>query len=66
MGGPCDAEMMAETPDEMMKLGGEHLASATDEDHMKLNETMKTSTEEAKKEWHDGFMAKWEATPDNV
>lgn len=66
MGGPCDAEMMANTPEEIMQLGMAHLDAATDDEHTKLKEEMKTSTEEAKQAWQKTFMATWESTPDNV
>ncbi len=66
MGGPCDAEMTADTAEEMMKKGGEHVMAATDEEHMKIAEDMKNMPEEGKKEWNDMFMGKWEATPDSV
>ena len=63
MGGPCEHAMTAETPEEMMKMGGDHVASTMDDAHIKIAEDMKTMTPESNKEWHDMFMARWDATP---
>lgn len=59
MGGPCDARMTAETPEEMMKKGGEHVKMSTDAAHMKIAEMMSDMSPEDNKKWTDDFMKKW-------
>jgi hypothetical protein len=63
MGGPCEHTMTAETSEEMIKMGGDHVMSSMDEAHMKIAEEMKVMTPENTKEWHDSFMTKWDQTP---
>ncbi|MCX6783809.1 MAG: DUF1059 domain-containing protein [candidate division WWE3 bacterium] len=65
MGGPCDTKISGETPDEMMKIGEEHLRKMKDPAHMKLvadMEKMSTDSVEMKK-WNDEFVAKFNALP---
>ncbi len=33
MEGPCDAKMTADTPEEMMQKGGDHIMATKDEAH---------------------------------
>ena len=60
MGGPCDMEMTANTPNEMMKKGEEHLEKY----HPEIADKMENMTMEENKEWNDNFMKKWKNTPD--
>ncbi len=66
MGGPCDVKFTASTPEEMMKMGGDHVMSMQDEAHKKIAEQMKTMSPEGNKQWNDMFMAKWNATKDDM
>lgn len=66
MGGPCDAKMSANTPEEMMKMGGDHVMSMKDEAHLKIAGDMQKMTPEANKEWQVAFMKKWAAAPDSM
>ncbi|MEI8174422.1 MAG: fasciclin domain-containing protein [bacterium] len=63
MGGPCNYEMMADTPEDMMKMGSDHVMTTIDKAHMKIAEQMKTMTSESNKIWNDMFMKKWKAIP---
>lgn len=63
MGGPCDAEITGNTPEEMMKNGEAHLLSKDDEAHKKavaMMEEMQKNPEAGKK-WNDDFQAKFAA-----
>lgn len=60
MGGPCNFKMTAETPEEMIKKGVEHINTAEDEYHIKIAKQMKTISPKDKKEWDEMFMHKWD------
>ena len=66
MGGPCDFSMQADTAEEMMKMGGDHvreMAATGDEPHkqvlMMMEETGKDP--EKNKAWMDTFTADFAA-----
>ncbi len=66
MGGPCDFAMHADTPEEMMKLGGDHvneMAAAGDVPHQEAKKMMDASgpDTEAGKAWMDKFNADFAA-----
>jgi len=65
MGGSCDAEMTAETADEMMKKGGDHvneMAAAGDPAHIELKTQMDGAmTDKAAMDaWMTMFNEGWE------
>jgi len=69
LGGACDVEMMAATPDEMMKKGGDHvneMAQAGDEAHVALKAEMdKAMTDKAAMDtWQAMFTENWDKAPD--
>lgn len=59
MGGPCDHEITASTPDEMIEKFHQHVMSMTDEGHIKLTGEIKVMTEEEVVNWRYIFMEKW-------
>lgn len=61
MGGPCDAQITGNTPEEMMKNGQDHLFSRADEGHKKAIEMMDEMEKnpQAGKKWNDEFLAKF-------
>lgn len=66
MGGPCDALVQANSAEEMMKTGGDHvneMAEKGDEDHKKTKEVMDSAmtNPELMKAWQDKFMADYNA-----
>lgn len=68
MGGPCDYAMHADTEEEMMRLGGEHVnqkAAEGDIEHQKAKEMMDASgpDTEAGKAWMADFKQKFAAAP---
>ena len=68
MGGPCDAELKGETPEEIMQKGGEHvneMAATGDEGHVKAKEMMDSAVNnpEELKKWQDEFMQTYNAAP---
>jgi hypothetical protein len=68
MGGTCDAEMVAETAEEMMKKGGDHvnqMAAAGDEAHIALKTQMDGAmTDKAAMDaWQAEFAKNWEKAP---
>ena len=62
MGGPCDAPMMANTQDEMMKVGMEHVEAMHPEMAAKIDNMPKEGTEMM--EWAVMFQKTWDETPD--
>jgi predicted small metal-binding protein len=65
MGGPCDFKMTADTPEEIIKKGEEHVKAATDKSHIKITKQMGAMTPKENKEWNEMFMKKWNAAPDS-
>jgi predicted small metal-binding protein len=68
MGGPCDAKIQGNTPEEVMQKGGEHvneMAAKGDEGHIKAKEMMDAAgnNPEDLKKWQDQFMATYNAAP---
>ena len=68
MGGPCDAIISGNTPDEMMQNGGIHvneMAAKGDEGHMKAKEMMDAAgnNPEEMKKWMDMFHQAYNAAP---
>ncbi|MFA6601580.1 MAG: DUF1059 domain-containing protein [Candidatus Paceibacterota bacterium] len=59
MGGLCDAEITASTPDEMMEKGMKHL----EEKHPEMAADVKAMPEDDPKmvAWNEKFMKDWEA-----
>ena len=64
MGGVCDEAIEADTAEEMTQKGHDHVAQATDPDHIKLKEDMDASGEEGMAKWKEEFRKKWEEAPD--
>ena len=64
MGGPCDAKMSADSPDEMMRVGMEHLESV----HPDMAADVKSMPKDDPKmvEWGKQFQKTWEETPDSM
>jgi predicted small metal-binding protein len=60
MGGPCEAVITGNTPDEMVANGMTHLTAA----HPEMAESMKTMPKEGMDKWMADFHAKWDATPE--
>lgn len=60
LGGPCDAEMTASTPQEMMQKGMEHVESA----HPEMAAGIKQMSKEETDKWTADFMQKWAAAAD--
>jgi len=60
MGGPCDMPMTAATPEEMVKMGMDHVTEA----HPEIAEQMKSMSKEDNDKWMEDFKKKWSATPD--
>lgn len=65
MGGPCDTKFTADTSEEMMKKGSEHLKTETDEAHTKITDQMETMTPKENEERNEEFMKKWKNTPES-
>jgi hypothetical protein len=68
MGGTCDAVMTAETAEEMMKLGGDHvndMAAAGDAEHIALKTQMDGAmTDKAAMDaWMKMFHENWDKAP---
>ena len=64
-GGPCDHKMTAETSEEMLKMGQEHLENTLDEPHVKALMEMKEMSPKERKKWNYEFTKKWESIPDS-
>ena len=62
MGGSCDMEFEGETAKEIGDKGGAHTMemATNNEDHRKMAEAMKNSTEEEKQSWWDDFGKKFD------
>jgi hypothetical protein len=67
MSGTCDAEMIATTPEEMMKLGGDHVntMAAIDPAHAELKKQMDGAMTDpaAMAAWKEKFMQSWASAP---
>lgn len=61
MGGPCEAELSAETMDEMIAVGMEHLEA----EHPEMAEKLKTNTQAENDAWAEEFREKWEEVPES-
>lgn len=69
MGGPCEAPIQGNTPEEIMHKGGDHvneMAAKGDEPHIKAKEMMDTAgnNPEELKKWQDQFMQTYNMTPE--
>lgn len=64
MGGPCEAEMMASTPGDMMKEGMAHLEAAHPEMAAQVKAAPKDDPQMVA--WNEKFMQDWAATPDTM
>ena len=64
MGGPCDTEITASTPEEMMVNGMAHLES----EHPQMAADVKAAPKDDPRmvEWGKKFMNDWADTPDNA
>ena len=60
MGGPCDAVISENTPEEVMGKGWEHMEEA----HPDMAASMKDMPQEAKDEWAKKFQEQWDAAPE--
>ncbi len=61
MGGPCDAEMTAETKEEMMQKGMAHLEEAHPDMAAQVKSTPKDDPTMVA--WNDKFNKDWDAAP---
>ena len=66
MGGPCDAPIHGNNPEETMNNGKEHVHSMDDEGHKKVIAMMQEmqNNPKAKKEWEDKFNKDFDALPE--
>lgn len=64
MGGPCDAEITAETAENAATAGYEHIKGTGDDAHKKMKEMIDASSEEDKKKWMEGFEKTFANAPD--
>lgn len=66
MGGPatCGFTVTGNTAEEMAQNGGNHLTSATDDDHKPMQEMMKNSPKEDQAKWMADFKPKFDAAPE--
>jgi hypothetical protein len=67
LGGPCDAELVAETFEEMGNMGRQHvveLIQAGDEDHKIAADRMTEATPEEQKAMMAELKSKFDAAPD--
>ena len=62
LGGPCDAEIMGSTTDEMMANGMKHLEEAHPD--MAANVKAMPKDDPMMISWNEKFMADWEAAPE--
>ena len=60
MGGPCEEEITANTPEEMAANGMKHLEEA----HPEMAVKMKAMSKEDNDKWMEEFRKKWDATPE--
>lgn len=66
MGGPCDAKIQGNNPQEIMEKGGNHvneMAAKGDAGHIKSKEMMDGAVNDpqALKKWQDDFMTTYNA-----
>jgi predicted small metal-binding protein len=63
LGGPCEAKMSGNTPDELMMNGMKHLESA----HPQMAADVKSAPKDDPRmtEWSKKFKKDWENTPDD-
>ncbi|HVZ75913.1 MAG TPA: DUF1059 domain-containing protein [Candidatus Paceibacterota bacterium] len=64
MGGPCEAKMSANTPEEMLDKGMQHLKDAHPEMAADIAATPKDDPKMV--EWNNKFQADWAATPEDA
>lgn len=69
MGGPCDAKIQGDSPEEIMKKGGDHvneMAATGDAGHIAAKSMMDAAANnpEELKKWQDQFMATYNAAPE--
>jgi predicted small metal-binding protein len=64
LGGPCDDEIIGNTPDELMSNGMKHLEAA----HPQMAADVKAAPKDDPKmvEWSKKFHEDWAKTPDSV
>ncbi|HWB33785.1 MAG TPA: DUF1059 domain-containing protein [Candidatus Paceibacterota bacterium] len=64
MGGMCEEKMSANTPEEMMDKGMQHLEAA----HPEMAANVKAMPKDDPKmvEWNNKFMADWAAAPEDA
>ncbi len=60
MGGPCDAEIKGNTPEEVIENGNTHVMSTDDEAHKKIVEDMKNMSPEEMAAWSANEKARLE------
>ena len=62
MGGPCDAELSADSYEEIMKVGWSHMKAA----HSEMAATIEATPKDDPKmvEWEKDFNKTWADTPD--
>jgi len=61
MGGVCDTEIQAETAEEMMEKGKQHVHSQEDEEHQGIVKQMEAMNDEEKAGWAKEFEGKFAA-----
>ncbi len=60
MGGSCGEVFEGATADDVVKKGGAHIMSSTDEAHRPVRERMAKLSEEDSKKWRKWFQGEWD------
>lgn len=60
MGGSCDEVFEGATAEEVVKKGGAHIMSSTDEAHKPVRERMAKLSEEDSNKWRKWFQGEWD------
>ena len=64
LGGGCEEVFSGTTAEEVVKKGGQHIMTSTDEAHKQVRERMAKNTEEDNKKWKKWFDGEWEKKAD--
>ena len=60
MGGPCGTEFEGETMDEVVRKGGQHIMTTTDEGHKLTRGQMANSNKDDQGKWREWFKGIWD------
>ncbi len=60
LGGSCDEVFSGATAEEVVKKGGQHIMTSTDEAHKPVRERMANNSEEESSKWRKWFNGEWE------